>query len=270
MRRSTAIRPRRPSRARRPLPCSAAARSPRPRSRATPGSRASAAPARGAATGAGGGSGAEVDRMRHRAVASDARMLEARQDAFRRHLRMLEHVLHRARRRAGNALAEQGFPFDGGARLQRRAEPGHELAGMLGALPHRVEARDRSRAPAGRSARTAPSRSAGVLAEMYRLPLFVGWNPVIPPERMSRADVAPLPVRPDEAGRLHRERAAQQRHAHVLALAGAAALEQGRRDRERQHRGRVEVDGGPVHDLRDRRAFPAPPQIPVMVWRTWS
>ena len=71
-----------------------------------------------------GRSGAELDRMRHRAVASDARMLEARQDALRRHLWMLEHVLDRARRRAGNTLAEQGLPFDGGSRLERRADLG--------------------------------------------------------------------------------------------------------------------------------------------------
>ena len=41
-------------------------------------------PQLGRGDGSRGGSGAEVDRMRHRAIASDARMLEARQDAFRR------------------------------------------------------------------------------------------------------------------------------------------------------------------------------------------
>jgi hypothetical protein len=63
---------------------------------------------------------AEADRMGHAAVAPDARMLEARQDTFRGHLRMVEHVLHRTRRRAGHALAEVRLPLDRSAHLQRR------------------------------------------------------------------------------------------------------------------------------------------------------
>jgi len=62
-------------------------------------------------------------------------------------------------------------------------------------------------------------------------------------------DVAPLAVHPHEPAGLHGERAAEQRDAHVLAHAGAAALEQGRRDREGEHGGRVEVDRGAVDDL---------------------
>ena len=141
MRRSTALRPARPSRVRRPLPRHAqpldllvGVAEPRqdlprvlPQLRRGEGGR--------------GGSGAEVDRMRHAAVAPDASVLEAREDAFRGHLRMVEHVLDRARRRAGDALAEQRFPFERGARLEGRADPGHDLAGVLGPLPHRVEAR---------------------------------------------------------------------------------------------------------------------------------
>ena len=61
--------------------------------------------------------------------------------------------------------------------------------------------------------------------------------------------VAPLALGPHQPRGLHRQRATQERHSHVAAHAGAAPLEEGRRHRERQHRGAVEVDRGPVHDL---------------------
>jgi hypothetical protein len=86
----------------------------------------------------GGRSGAEADRMRHAAVTPDAGVLETREDPFRNHLRMLEHILHRARRRTGDALAQQHFPFERGMRPEGRSNPVQEIAGVLRPLPPRA------------------------------------------------------------------------------------------------------------------------------------
>src|SRR6266851_9574490 len=87
------------------------------------------------------GTTAGVDRAREGAVFSDARVLERGEDAFRFHLRMIEHVLDGTRGGAGDALAEQRLPFDGGASGEGDTDLRHDLALVRGALLHRVEAR---------------------------------------------------------------------------------------------------------------------------------
>jgi hypothetical protein len=69
---------------------------------------------------------AEMDRVRHPAVAAHPAMLEGGEDALRGHLRVVEHVLDRTGRRARDALAEPRLPLERGVGLQGRAQPGHE------------------------------------------------------------------------------------------------------------------------------------------------
>ena len=110
---------------------------------------------------------------------------------------MLEHVLQRARRRTRDAVAEERFPLEGGARLQRRRILRHELAGCWARFL--TVSKRGSRASSGRPVSSHSAvQKCGVLAEMYRLPFFVGCRPVIPPERMSRATSRALAVRPDQ------------------------------------------------------------------------
>ncbi len=87
------------------------------------------------------GTNPDVDGTREGAVPSDAWVLEAREDAFRFHLRVIEHVLDGAGGGAGDALAEPPLPFDGGASGEGGTDLRHDLPRVRGALLHRVEAR---------------------------------------------------------------------------------------------------------------------------------
>ena len=64
-------------------------------------------------------------------------MIERRDQVFGDDLRMIEHVLDRPHRRAGDALAENLLPLEGAAGGERGAQLGHELGGMRGAAAHR-------------------------------------------------------------------------------------------------------------------------------------
>ena len=102
----------------------------------------------------------ELNRMRHGAVAPRARRARRSRGCPRRPPADGRTCPRpRAPPRTGPAR-RTAPPTRARCAPERRADPGHDLAGMLRALPHRVEARVAARARAGRSARTAPSRSA--------------------------------------------------------------------------------------------------------------
>ena len=206
-----------PSRADRPRPRRAAARSPRRRSRGSPGSPASAAPAaaRRRARAAGRRRSGPDAPCRgsgpRRGCSKLARMPSAATCGW-------SNMSSTGRAAAqGTRSPKLRLPLERGVRLQRRAQPRHEQRRRARPASAPCRSADRSRARAGRSARTAPSRNAACWRRCRGCRCFVGCSPVIPPERMSRADVAPLAVRPHQPGGLHRQRAAQERHAHVLA-----------------------------------------------------
>ena len=61
----------------------------------------------------------KLDRLLHRAIPPELRMIERRNEILGEHLRMVEHVLDRAHRRTGLELAEKLFQFEGRPRGER-------------------------------------------------------------------------------------------------------------------------------------------------------
>src|SRR6266508_3054420 len=118
---------------------------------------------------------ADVDRVREGAVPSDARVLEGREDAFRFHLWMIEHVLD----------------------------------GMRGALLHGVEARIGSQLwePDELAQGRPEMRGIGGDVEAAALRRMQAGDPA---RAQVTGDVAALALRPDETCGLHGERAPEQ------------------------------------------------------------
>src|SRR3978361_2394361 len=82
----------------------------------------------------------EVDRALEAAISADDRVLVARDKLLRRDLRVVEHGFDTADSGAGNLLAEQRFPFERGACLQRLVQQRHDLGLVLRAFADRVVA----------------------------------------------------------------------------------------------------------------------------------
>src|SRR6516162_692533 len=80
---------------------------------------------------------AEFDRFLHCAIPPYHRMIEGCDEIFAEHLRVVEHVLDWAHRRARHALPKKLLPFECGARSERGAQFGDELSGMSGPAAHR-------------------------------------------------------------------------------------------------------------------------------------
>jgi hypothetical protein len=79
----------------------------------------------------------ELDRLCHRPITPNQRMVERRDQVFGEDLRRIEHLLDQPHRRAGDAFAENLLPFEGAARGKRGAQLGHEFGRMRGAAAHR-------------------------------------------------------------------------------------------------------------------------------------
>ena len=83
----------------------------------------------------------EFNRPLHRAITSYLRMIEGRDEILGEHLGMLEHVLDRAHRSAGHALAEELLPFERRAHGERGTQLREQFSGMRGPAAHRCASR---------------------------------------------------------------------------------------------------------------------------------
>ena len=79
-------------------------------------------------------SAVEFDRTAEPAIAADQRVLHGRHHRFGEHLRIVEHVLDRPRRRARNVIAEVRFPLVRRAFMERLVQSRHDLGGVLRAF----------------------------------------------------------------------------------------------------------------------------------------
>src|SRR6266508_2130586 len=152
---------------------------------------------------------ADGDRVREGAVPADSLVLEGREDAFRFHLWMIEHVLDGTGGGAGDALAEERLPFDGGASGEGGTDLRHDLVRMRGALLHGVEARIGSQLgePDELAQGLPEMRGIGGDVEAAALRRMQAGDPA---RAQVTGDVAALALRPDETCGLHGERAPEQ------------------------------------------------------------
>ena len=135
-------------------------------------------------------------------------MIEGRDEILGEHLRMVEHVLDRAHRRARHALAEELFPFVRGANGERGTHFRNQFSSMLGSAAHRRAARIASQLwPADQLAHSR-KEMIGVNRDI-KPALFGGMDPGEPAGAGIAHDVAALALRPHKTPGLDRQGAAQ-------------------------------------------------------------
>jgi hypothetical protein len=136
-------------------------------------------------------------------------MVERGDQIFGDNLGMIEHVLDRPHRCAGDALAEDFLPFQSAALGERSAQLRHKLRGMRGAAAHRSATRVAGQfRPADQLAQCGK--------EMVRMnrdiekPVLRRMDPGQPAGAGIACGLAALALGPDKTPGLDRQCAAQQ------------------------------------------------------------
>ena len=158
---------------------------------------------------------------------------------------MVEHVLDRAHFGARHALAKALGPFARRGARQRLAHPGHQHGGLGGALFDGVVVRVFGQL---RQVQVAAQRAPEVrrVGRQVQVAVAGGMDAGDAARAHVALDVARFAIGPDQAGRLHRQRAAQQRDLDRLPTACLLAAVEGRRHAVGDQGGAVVVDHGAV------------------------